>query len=109
MNDFFLIFLIFYNDLDLNNQKILCLPSIYEFERTGTNLNHPNTSLEGELKPIQIRILEISKTNPRLFDLFCQNFLNNSHRISSIKAAECGFFQEFHLDKIPVGKTIDFA
>ena len=28
-------------DLDLNNQKILCLPSIYQFERTGTNLNHP--------------------------------------------------------------------
>ena len=36
-----LIFLLFYNALDLNNQKILCLPSIYEFERTGTNLNHP--------------------------------------------------------------------
>ena len=35
------IFLLFYNALDLNNQKILCLPSIYEFERTGTNLNHP--------------------------------------------------------------------
>ena len=26
-------FLLFYNALDLNNQKILCLPSIYEFER----------------------------------------------------------------------------
>ena len=35
------IFLLFYNALDLNNQKILCLPSIYQFERTGTNLNHP--------------------------------------------------------------------
>ena len=34
-------FLLFYNPLDLNNQKILWLPSIYEFERTGTNLNHP--------------------------------------------------------------------
>ena len=33
--------LLFYNDLDLNNQKILCLTSIYQFERTGTNLNHP--------------------------------------------------------------------
>jgi hypothetical protein len=34
-------FLLFYNALDLNNQKILCLPSIYQFDRTGTNLNHP--------------------------------------------------------------------
>jgi hypothetical protein len=25
--------LLFYNALDLNNQKILCLPSIYQFER----------------------------------------------------------------------------
>jgi hypothetical protein len=33
--------LLFHNDLDLNNQKILCLPSIYQFERTGTNLDHP--------------------------------------------------------------------
>ena len=31
----------FYNVLDLNNQKILWLPSIYQFERTGINLNHP--------------------------------------------------------------------
>ena len=36
----FYLFLLFYNDLDLNNQKILWLPSIYQFERTGTNLNH---------------------------------------------------------------------
>ena len=35
------IFLLFYNALDLNNQKILWLPSIYQFERTATNLNHP--------------------------------------------------------------------
>jgi hypothetical protein len=34
-------FLLFYKALDLINQKILWLPSIYEFERTGTNLNHP--------------------------------------------------------------------
>ena len=27
------IFFAFYNDLHLNNQKILCLPSIYQFER----------------------------------------------------------------------------
>ena len=42
MNEMFLIFLLFYNDLDLNNQKILCLPSIFQFERTVHNLNHPN-------------------------------------------------------------------
>ena len=35
------IFLLFYNALDLNNQKILCLPSIFQFDRTGTNLNCP--------------------------------------------------------------------
>ena len=29
----FLIFLLFYNDLDLNNQKKLWLPSIFQFER----------------------------------------------------------------------------
>jgi hypothetical protein len=34
--------LFLYNVLDLNDQKILCLPSIYQFERTGTNLNHPS-------------------------------------------------------------------
>ena len=34
--------MLFYNDLDLNNQKILWLPSIYQFERTGTNLDHPS-------------------------------------------------------------------
>ena len=34
-------FVLVYNVLDLNNQKILWLPSIYQFERTGTNLNHP--------------------------------------------------------------------
>ena len=27
------VFFLFYNSLDLNNQKILCLPSIYQFER----------------------------------------------------------------------------
>jgi hypothetical protein len=37
-----LVFFAFFNVLDLNNQKILWLPSIYQFERTGTNLNHPN-------------------------------------------------------------------
>ena len=37
-----LMFLLFYNDLDLNNQKVLCLPSIYQFERTGINWNHPS-------------------------------------------------------------------
>ena len=29
----FIFFLLFYNAFDLNNQKILCLPSIYQFER----------------------------------------------------------------------------
>ena len=42
MDEMFYFFLLFYNVLDLNNQKILWLPSIYQFERTGTNLNHPN-------------------------------------------------------------------
>ena len=33
MDEIFYFFLLFYNDLDLNNQKILCLPSIFQFER----------------------------------------------------------------------------
>ena len=37
----FSLFFLFYNALDLNNQKKLCLPSIYQFERTETNLDHP--------------------------------------------------------------------
>ena len=35
-------FFAFFDDLDLKNQKILWLPSIFQFERTGTNLNHPS-------------------------------------------------------------------
>ena len=36
--------LLFYDDLDLNNQKILCLPLIFQFERTVHNLDHPNVN-----------------------------------------------------------------
>ena len=42
MVEMFLFSLLFYNALDLNNQKILCLPSICQFERIVTDLNHPN-------------------------------------------------------------------
>ena len=38
---FFCFFLLFYNALDLNNQKMLCLPSIFQFYRTVHNLKHP--------------------------------------------------------------------
>ena len=38
-------FLLFYNTLDLNNQKVLCLPSIFQFERTVTDLNRLNLQL----------------------------------------------------------------
>ena len=31
--------MLIYNDLDLNNQKILCLPSIFQFEKTVHNLD----------------------------------------------------------------------
>ena len=41
MDEMFYFSLLFYNVLDLNNQNILWLPSIYQIERTGTNLNHP--------------------------------------------------------------------
>ena len=41
MIEMFYFFLHFYNALDLNNQKILWLPSIFQFERTVHNLNHP--------------------------------------------------------------------
>ena len=40
-----LFFLHFYNALDLNNQKILCLPSFFQFERTEHNVSHPNEHL----------------------------------------------------------------
>ena len=42
MDEIFDFFLLFYNVLDLNNQKNLWLPSIFQFERTVHNLNHPN-------------------------------------------------------------------
>jgi hypothetical protein len=47
MVEMFYFVLLFYSVLDLNNQKILCLPSIFQFERTGTNLNHPSLLLLG--------------------------------------------------------------
>ena len=53
MNEMFY-FLLFYNALDLDNQKMLCLPSIYEFERTGTTLNHPKNSALDNSKNIII-------------------------------------------------------
>jgi hypothetical protein len=43
MDEMFLFFLLFYNALDLNNQKKLWLPSIFQFERTVHNLNHPTS------------------------------------------------------------------
>ena len=43
MDETFYFFLLFYKVLDLDNQKILWLPSIYQFEREDrNNLNHPN-------------------------------------------------------------------
>ena len=36
------VFFAFYKALDLNNQKNLWLPSIFQFERTVHNLNHPS-------------------------------------------------------------------
>ena len=35
-------FLLFYKVLDLNKQTILCLPSIFQFQVTLTNLNPPS-------------------------------------------------------------------
>jgi hypothetical protein len=51
--------LLFYNALDLNNQKILWLPSIYEFERTGTNLNHPKIYLNTGSKTQNVEKLSL--------------------------------------------------
>ena len=45
MDEMFYFFLLFYNVLDLNNQKNLWLPSIFQFESTGTNLNHPTNDM----------------------------------------------------------------
>ena len=41
-----LIFLLFYNALNLNNQTILCLPSIYQFERILGFWDHPNSHID---------------------------------------------------------------
>ena len=64
------IFLLFYNALDLNNQKILCLPSIYQFERTGTNLDHP-TLLAYVLITVTLsnRFLQINPRNLSLSEV----------------------------------------
>ena len=48
MDEFFY-FLLFYNALDLNNQKILCLPSIYEFESSWGLLRLPVIQANGRL------------------------------------------------------------
>ena len=45
-------FLLFYNALDLNNLKILCLPSILLFERTVHKMNHP--TIHGSRKCIRL-------------------------------------------------------
>ena len=42
----------FYNDLDLNNPKILWLPSISQFERTVHNLNHPSSHFPGKWEQV---------------------------------------------------------
>ena len=47
MDEMFYFFCFFYSALDLNNQKILCLTSIFQFDRTVHNLNHPR---EGGVK-----------------------------------------------------------
>ena len=39
---------LFSNAFDMLNEKNLCLPSIYEFERTVHNLNHPNLHIGPE-------------------------------------------------------------
>ena len=46
----FLIFLLLFNALDLNIQKILWLQSIFQFERTVHNLNHPKAPLNKNSK-----------------------------------------------------------
>ena len=57
MKEIFNFFLLFYNDLDLNNQEILWPPSIYQFERAGTNLDHPRLHLQLFQKRKCLRLL----------------------------------------------------
>ena len=69
-----LIFLLFYNDLYLNNQKILWLPSIYQFERTGTNVDHPSLHTL-QLQCIVNEKIKIIFEGDNLKLQICQNFL----------------------------------
>ena len=62
MDEIFYFFLVFYNVLDLNNQKLLWLPSIYQFEKTGTNLNHPNTDFIDLFKELLLRNFTMRST-----------------------------------------------
>ena len=73
MIDFFSIFLIFYN-----NQKILCLPSIHQFERTGTNLDHPiyHSLIFNKCPDRLIATIKPNHTSYRIFH--CSEFVQNS-------------------------------
>ena len=60
----FIFFLLFYNVLDLNNQKILWLPSILLFERTVHNLDHPNMLICIFTYSCLLRFKRVKMANP---------------------------------------------
>ena len=63
MVEMFYFFAFLYNALDLNNQKILCLPSIYQFDRTETNLKHPTVDpyKRGQIQELPLELLWVKK------------------------------------------------
>ena len=78
----------FYNALELNNQKNLWLPSIFQFKRTVHNLNHPSILMN--VKLYLLLFLEVARqklfrnNNKNNFTFICCKFLANLCRFSEI-------------------------
>ena len=89
----FLIFLLFYNDLGLNNQKILCLPSIFQFERklgfwtTLVHLIYKMFLISAGLKNEMLKIPQIPLVSLSFLSIFC-------HQIKMYGQMVCNFCHE---------------
>ena len=100
----FYFFLLFYNNLDLNNQKILGLPSIFQFERklgfwttlkSLVHLFNCSNSKKDKMKLCsQMQSLKLCNTFfPTKFrkvclNYFCKNISNSTENKETLKIAE---------------------
>ena len=84
-----LIFLLFYNDLDLNNQKILCLPSIFQSERKlgfWTTLSGSLFTCAISQNPVAALILWNTVQFSRTFvNIFCFFYIMIDKKRSNLK------------------------